>query len=542
MGVTRERLIFVVGLVSALVVTIAWASPYPTLNQATYLLDPMQRAMPELFHRDWFVSGTPPYLPAYGWLAQWLYVVDSEGTTSILIAHIVVNMATYAAIYWLVRALDGGWRAFAIVAAFMTATKGLSMGGSYLIAGYFQPSSLSTLGWIVGMAALVRGRYLVCGLAVACAGALHANFLVLGIGLFGLTALARRDLALRDYAMLLAPQLVVLAWFLPSLLDAAGPSAEALWVLTNFHAPVHYDPARLSTWIGDVVGWQIGAYAGLYLLESTTAARVLWRFSLIACAIVVGSALVIRYTSLDWLTQVRWSRIGPFGQLACAALMASALVQQVVAPRPLTFVARVLVIIAFCVPLYYTGRYLHLIVAWWTVIVAAVLVVVTLLPWRRVARIGLGALVAAAVGYALWKSPRGAGFTTTPSASPDELAMETWVRSHTSVDALFLAPPELQRFRVLARRAVIADTKSPPLQPDLLVQWYHRLCEMVRLPHAQTFQLVEARYPTLTPAELEYVARSFGADYIIVKVPVAFGYEPVFHNREFSIYRSRTDR
>jgi len=47
----------------AAALTVAFAQPYGTLNQATYLLDPLHRAMPELFRRDWFVAETPP-LPA----------------------------------------------------------------------------------------------------------------------------------------------------------------------------------------------------------------------------------------------------------------------------------------------------------------------------------------------------------------------------------------------------------------------------------------------------------------------------------------------
>ena len=30
-----------------------------------------------------FVTGTPPYLPVYGWLAQWLYVADPDGPVAV---------------------------------------------------------------------------------------------------------------------------------------------------------------------------------------------------------------------------------------------------------------------------------------------------------------------------------------------------------------------------------------------------------------------------------------------------------------------------
>jgi hypothetical protein len=525
-----------VPVVIALLLTLAYAACYASVNQSTYLLDPMHRAMPELFHRDWFMN-TLTYMPVFGWITQWLYVLDHEGPTAFLVVQLLTNFATYAAIYWLVRTFEGGWRAFAIVAGFLTATKGLSMGGNYLLAGYFQPSSLSTLGWIVGLAALARGRYWMCGIAVACAGALHANFLVLGIGLFGLTALTCRELTWRDQVKVMAPQLAVLVFFLPTLLAAAGPNEEAVWVLTKFHAPIHYAPPRLTGWVRDVVGWQVGAYGALSLLPKTKSVRVVWWFSLVALVVVVASALLIQYTRFESLTQVRWSRVAPFGQLACATLIAAGLVRQVVSPQPLSPVARIAIGIALLVPLYYTRRYLHLVVSREVIWTGAACIVISLLPWRQVARVGLGALAVVVMIYAIWMRPPDNGLTTTIYATDDEIAMTSWVRTQTPVDALFLAPPDLYRFRLLARRAVIADSKSPPLRPDLLVEWHHRLCAMVRMPEAQSFLEVEARYPKLSPTELGDIARSFGAEYVLVRGTAPFAYAPVFHNDEFSIYK-----
>src|SRR5688500_11938629 len=139
----------------ALVLTLAYAAPFGSVNQATYLLDPLQRAMPELFARDWFVTETPSYMPVFGWLAQWLFAIDPDGAAAVVAAHVVISIATYLAIYMLVAALHGGARTFAIAAAFITLTKGVSMGGSYLLPGYLQPSSLATLGWIIAIAAFI---------------------------------------------------------------------------------------------------------------------------------------------------------------------------------------------------------------------------------------------------------------------------------------------------------------------------------------------------------------------------------------------------
>ena len=185
------RTTWLVGAALAVLLTLAFTVPFGAVNQATYLLDPLHRALPELFRRDWFVSETPPYQPAFGWLVQWLFRIDPEGPVALIATHLAITIATFAALAWLVTAVSSAWQTLAIVAA-AAVTLGISMGGSYLLAGYFQPSSLATLGWIIAMAALVRRRYLIAGLALALGGITHVNFLVLGIGLFPLVALPCR--------------------------------------------------------------------------------------------------------------------------------------------------------------------------------------------------------------------------------------------------------------------------------------------------------------------------------------------------------------
>ncbi len=533
----RSYGIWAVCAVVAVLLTLAYAVPYGAANQATYLLDPLHRAMPELFRRDWFVSETPPYLPVFGWLAKWLYVMDHEGVVAFVTAHIVVTLASWAAVYWLVGAVGGGLRASVIVASIAALTMNLSMGGSYLIVGYVQPSSVATLGWLVAIAALVRDRYLVCGLSAAVAGLLHANFLVLGVGLFGLASLARRDLGWRELACVMVPQLVVLACFLPQLLAAAGPSEHAVWILTHFHAPVHYDPTRMVGWIKEVVGWQIGGLAGLYLLGDSRPARTLWRFSLVAAGTVTVTALVIRFTPLESLTQVRWSRIAPFGQLACQVLMIAGLAQHVRAPRDLSTRARVLVGLGLVAPLYITAYHIRMMVPLLAFHAGALAFVLVLTPWQRIARGAFTALAISLFAFALWRSPRGEGLREPCAAPPRLRELVSWAREHTPADSVFLVPPGVGQFRLLARRAVVVDAKSPPLRPDLLERWHARLCDTVLNPDAQTFKAAAASYAKLTPAQLEQVAHTYDADYIVVQGPADFASPPVFNNGAYAIYR-----
>ena len=522
-------------LAVAVLLALVFALPYGAQNQATYLLDPLHRAMPELYRRDWFV-GQPPYLPVFGWLAQWLFRLDPAGPVAILTAHVILTVATYLALYWLVAALAPAWEPYVLVATFTTATIGSSMGASYLLGQYLQASSLATLGWIYAMGAFVRGRYLACGIALALAGAAHPNFLVLGIGLFALCALARRELALVDYAKLLAPQLLVLAAFLPLLLSATGPSGEALRILTTFHAPYHYAPGRVAVWIPELLLWQLAGFAALQIAPPSREARALWLFSGVSCAITVGSAVLMRYAHLVALTQLFCSRIAPFEQLACQLLVVAALYRHA-RGKPVPLVRRLVVALPIVAALasvtYYISRLFPLAGA----VIASAGVLLVLATPPRIARIALIAFALVAVAATWSVSTRGDGLTTAPSATPNEDGLTRWAREQTPVDALFLIPPGLDSFRLLARRAVVVDLKSPPLRPDLLVAWYRRVLASVNLPDAPTTRAaVLARYDQLTFAELVDIAHDFAADYIVTRGKTAMPVVPVYANADFAVY------
>jgi hypothetical protein len=518
----------------AVVLTLASTAPYGILNQATYLLDPLHRAFPELFHRDWLLTEASPYLPSFGWLVRWLYAVDPDGAVAMLVANFVVMSATYVALDWLVTAVCPSRRGFVLVASFVTVTMGRALGGSYLLASYLQPSAPATLGWIIAMAALVRGRYWTCGIALAAAGAMHVNFLVLGIGLFTLGAIARRDARLVDLARMLAPQLGVLALLLPGLIASAGPDDDALRILVHFHAPGHYLGRRQISWVPGLVGWQLAGFAALPPAAARSRALVaLWRFSLVSCAFAVAAAFVVHVPAFQWLTQAFWPRIAPFGQLACQVLIAAALVRQGSTPAPSAW-RRIWMAAAIAVALALNGKFLHTSPAVTALAIAATAAVIAV-PVRFAGR-ACAALAALALVAALWASPRGAGLTAVPAADPQELALYRWVREATPIDALFVAPPSLSLFRLLARRAIIADTKSPPLQPALMVRWYRRLCAMVERSDVDTHEEVERLWDRLAPDQLERVARAFHADFIVVWATTRLPGAPVYANARFAVY------
>jgi hypothetical protein len=111
-----------------------------------------------------------------------------------------------------------------------------------------------------------------------------------------------------------------------------------------------------------------------------------------------------------------------------------------------------------------------------------------------------------------------------------------WAREHTPVDAVFLTPPDLGGFRLLARRAIYVDFKSPPLVPDELIEWYRRLCLVTGVDALIVKPDMRARWNATSATELFARARALGTDYVVIDKPVELPIAPVFHNAGYSVY------
>lgn len=538
----------VIGVSAAL--ALAYGAGYGAGNQVTYLLEPLRHAHPALYGRDWLVASTTQYHPVFAWVAAPLYAIDPRGVVAFGIAQLVVMTTTFTVLYRLLADFANQTRLpmFLLLVGLLALGGGRAMAGSYLFAGYLQPSSLATLGWLAALAAWLRDRRLFAGVWLALGGAFHVNFLVLGIGLFAALELSSRriDLCrLRRLASVLGPSLVVLAPFVPALL--AGAHAHdpetALRVLVKFHTPGHYDPARIRAWVPPLVAWLAVAWSALPLARSTRPEIVdrLWRIAVVATGLCVAATAIVSIPPWLGVTRLYVWRIAPFAQLA------SQLIAIVAALAPATAVAitnprwRLLAVLVGAGVLLVEAGQLgggHVLYICALGGVAAVM-----LAARCLRRPALAiALAVATCGLAL-ASQRQA-LVDPPLFAPEcqgaDCELIRWIHDETRVDAVFLVPPYMNWFRLLAERAIVADTKSSPLYPDELVAWYRRLCAMVDAADMATHEAVEARWDGITAEQLLAAARRFDADYVVLdkrrssarlEAPMAF------ETPELAIYR-----
>jgi hypothetical protein len=495
-------------------------------NQALYFLEPLRRAHPELFRNDWLV-GTDIHHHVFSAAAAWLFRWDDDGTTAVAIAHVVVIVAVIVAVYLLVRAVAGGraFVAFALVVGWFAVNGERSLAGSVLWAGYLQPSLVAAAGWVVALALYARGRPLATGIVLAASGAFHVNFLILGIAAFAVAELVVARVAItRRLALLVAPQLVVLVAVAPELVPSASAHEPelALWVLVKFFAPHHYDPANVAVGLVGVVMWVCLAWLVAPIAAARACAPAMRRlvtWCVVAgamCAIVLALALV---PPLLPITRLYVWRLGPFAQLAAQVVTMFAVVATIEDPtrwraQPTwrtSGAAALGAITAVVAPFARSGEGRDALVAVALCIIAALFVARA----RRVLpMIAAAACLVIALG-ARWRAlvhPQ----TGVVSDGAELDALYAWAREHTPVDAVFLVNPDLGRFRLLARRAIVVDFKSQPLAPDDLVAWYRRLADVSGVVHPDSFDDVRVGWRTARIDELLARARAVGADYVAV--------------------------
>ena len=527
---TRRLLAGAIVVAVAFTLALAYGTGYGSRNQLTYLVEPLHRANPALYARDWLVGTTTMYHPVFAWLVTPLYALDPRGARAFGLAQLAVMTATWLVIDRMLGALvpRGRLPMFLLLAGLLALGGGRAIAGSYLFAGYLQPSSLASLGWLVALLAWLRDRPLVAGVVLALGGALHVNFLVLGIGWMTAVELSTWRLGssrpsgpsrlnrLRRLAAVVGPSLVVLAGFAPTLIGHAGGehAAESLRILVKFSAPGHYDPARVSRWLVPLIAWLVVAWAVLPAVREAAGAVAdrLWRLAAVGTAIVVGAIVVARLPGCLGVTRLFAPRIAPFAQLASQLLVIAA----ALAPAGAALArGRALVVIGAAVLIAAAvrldgGHYQY---AGALALVAGAGIARSL-GRRRIAiaiAVATCVIALAAEREALLDPP-----VFWPECGGTGCALAHWAETSTPVDAVFLTPPGLGWFRLIARRAIVVDTKSPPLYPDELVGWYGRLCAVVGVADAPTHEWVEARWATLTAVQLTAAAQRFGADYVVL--------------------------
>jgi hypothetical protein len=496
------------------------------------------------------VRNTTAYHDSFRWVVRLLAGTGSVGWSAAVLNSLLIVVDLYV-IYRLLAIMhrESAVVAMALAVFIMCLDRTQSVGASYLFSDGLQPSSLATTGWLFGIWAFLRARYLVSGVLLAGAGIFHANFLILGIGLFTLTHLfLGKEKLLSRWARQIGPSVLVLLYFLPLILSAAGGdgAAQAREIFLTIRAPHHYYPLSYLAQFWYLGGWAACGFAALFLMRDLPAHRSLLALVGALALSVGGATLLTTVVFIPQISQLYVWRLAPFLQVFCELLVTILLVRQLAERRPAAGYRTFLIAIAGLGALAILRWVVHVTGISAQVIMCAALIAAYLAMWQRNRASenqpphlpqGLG-IVTTCVILAITVPKISYAIDQSTLFHPDENALHRWAHS-TSKDATFLIPPELENFRLLSERAVVVDWKSTPISPSELINWYDRINAIAgRTVHSADEAV--AGYRSQSLSELKIQARRYGANYVIVdraRRPITNETDkPVFSDREFAVY------
>lgn len=130
------------------------------------------------------------------------------------------------------------------------------------------------------------------------------------------------------------------------------------------------------------------------------------------------------------------------------------------------------------------------------------------------------------------------GFFLPSGVPPEQLAKNkdwedtlVWIESNTPQDALFFTPPEMDGFRMIAKRPALTDWKDGTVgvfNSVWLAEWYEFMIEV-------GFDKESFSFTPLTQTQACTVARKYDTDYIVVEQKWLIEGDSVYANDHFAV-------
>jgi hypothetical protein len=557
--ITSARIRGAVALALALLFGLGFGLNYGSSTQVSYILRSVKILHPTLWTRDWLVSQTHVYHPAYAWFGTLLLRLTPSGS-AVAWANVLFIAIGMLALYVTLGALVNRERvllAFCVVLILASVTRTLAPGGSYAFSELFLPSTLGTVGTLAAAAAFILGRPLLAGLCLAFAGLFHVNYLVLDGCVFGAAWLfGGRERRLLDAVVCLGPACLVLLWDLPFLLISASPSvsAEAQRIFQDVRSPHHYCVPNFA--------WDFLLWAGFQGLGAAALLGPARRGSLVHrrmlqllagwWALVFPAALLSSVVVVNFVRQLFAWRICAEADLLAQAALAAALVGVFcegrralpTLDRPTRWLFG-LSLAALVLGSIMAHKVAPMLVVLILIGVAVVIEKGYLRSLTTAPDSGLSAgrvlaallITLAAVNVARFS--RLARYSNLLSGG-DRGAAElcTWVTANTPEDALLLTPPDEEELRFRCRRAIVVDWKTAPVEPAEVLAWFERIEDVTgRRPFHNEADLTG--YNQLDAARLARLQARYGIDYLVVERghEPDLGVAPAFSGQRLVVYR-----
>lgn len=550
-GMINSRFLQISAFFIALAIAFSFGFSYGNVgNQETYLPHALNFVNPHFLENDWLVRDTTAYHSSFRWIILALAKTGALGWAAAILNTLLIAFSLIM-LYQIIAVQFCGNAVVATVLAllFITLDRTATVGSSYLFADGLQPSTLATAAWFVAIFGFLRGRYVLAGCLLAIGGLFHANFLVLGIGLFTLAhLLLNKGKRLVNLAAQIGPSLLILLFFLPLILAAAnGEGAQqAREIFLVIRSPHHYVPLTYLPQFLYLTGWFLCGLSALLAMPDLPSRRSLMALVLALAISIGGATMLTTLVFVPPVSQLFVWRLAPFLLVLSQISVAIFMVQLLQLPTFEKKHSRLLFLIALSgalailrwvayagLDILRTAAAVLPILAYLGVFFAHRKSLLT--SKQALFAVGGAGMLAVSV---LTVSRIPSVFDKSTLLHPNTNRLYEWAHS-TDERTIFLLPPELGDFRLLAGRPVVVDWKSTPVKADELLNWYHRINDIAGKPVFSFNDAVQG-YRSHGLSELHSLAAHYNASYIIVDRKrhhlEGIAEVPVFSDETYSVF------
>ncbi|MGI9037997.1 MAG: DUF6798 domain-containing protein [Gemmatimonadota bacterium] len=518
-------------------------------NQVVYLLPGLHAADPNFLAADWFVGDL--HHP-HGMFTRLVAAIAATGRLEIGLAvgAVLQSVALALAIWSIAReSYDEPllpW-AFTLVMLGATGTRGIGL--TLLVPPQLEASAIAGVSTLVGVALLGSGANRgFAGLAFGAAALFHINFAVLLVPIVGTSALvlARREGLVPALSVLVPFLAFGTPGYLQALEFAGDPAMREAALIDLARFPHHFDPRTWGPASGLILAAVVAAGGAGYLVNRPRFRPA--QFAAVGMTVlVVAGSLLVGYAglSIDLMLAFPW-RLSTLVIVFAVLAVAGAIFRPPGRADQRPAAVRATLAAVAAAALFAAG--------------------VGIVPVRVGVAIGLGLVMALRSGWGRSNAavdarsrPRaaardaghlalllvafvpvvwhGLGLSHLDIRPEDERRSDlyAWARNSSPDDAVFAVPPGWIDFRLVARRAVVADHKSPPVLPDELAAWVERLRALTGIETGAEAAELDTAFLAADCLRLRLLSERYRARYAIRRVETPPCGHVVYSDAEFAI-------
>ena len=503
---------------------------YASGNQNTYLIEGFSKIDPGLLTNDWFTHQSKHHHANFCNIILFIHYLGLPMGVTLVSLEVLLRIIALVSIYKIIELLSQKYALaiFALLLAFFVLEETVSVCESYIFGEVLQPSSFGSTFTIVGLLYFLRSSYFASGLAMAFAGYMHTNFLLLGFVYLGLAHIFLGPKQFIKRTLLqFTPMLVVFSMTLPYLLQfmSSENSKLARDIIIFIRAPHHYFPQKDLVDFIAFLGWSI--LGGWSLITTYRENSLPKRFTAVYLSILIVIFLATLLTTVVFIptiSQLFFWRMAPFCVMFSQILFFNILVQRVYNSKNISFKQCAVELVFALVLVYLTKKYRY----WLAMLPLAGALFFLLRPSfvkistsklfpqkHKLAFLSLAATMFLLVVVSYKSNVFYQKSTFINDFPPKrETELYKWC-STTEETSIFLIPPDLENFRLHAKRAIVVDWKSLSVHPDDVVEWYSRIQDICGVKNVASLIAANEGYSQLTLPQLNNLVQKYNIDYIV---------------------------